>query len=198
MKTIKINELAIIALFTVVMMFTACRKNETVIPSAPEPALNANTNDRKVPTVPSILEVPDGNKICFHTYAYGVQIYVVTLTSTGYAWVFSAPEANLYSNEGLTGQVGTHYAGPTWESNSGSAVVGTRLQGVASPVAGAIPWLLLGAVSSHGPGVFKDVTYIQRVNTSGGVAPTTGADASTLGQIARVPYTAEYYFYCAD
>jgi len=35
----------------------------------------------------------------------------------------------------------------------------------------AIPWLRLGAVISSGPGVLDDTTYIQRVNTVGGIAP---------------------------
>jgi Protein of unknown function (DUF3455) len=37
-------------------------------------------------------------------------------------------------------------------------------------------------------------TYIQRVNTHGGVAP---AGKCTAGQTASVPYTADYYFYRA-
>ena len=56
-----------------------------------------------------------------------------------------------------------------------------------------IQWLLLRTVSSEGPGMFGGVTYIQRLNTSGGVAPVT--PGTTVGQIARVPYTTEYYFY---
>src|SRR2546430_6151181 len=68
-------------------------------------------------------------------------------------------------------------------------------QFVSSPSAdsNAIPWLLLQAVSNEGDGKFSDVTYIQRVNTVGGTAPATAGDATHLE--ARVPYTAEYYFY---
>ncbi len=43
--------------------------------------------------------------------------------------------------------------------------------------------------------MFAGVTNIQRVATQGGVAPGTGCDASNAGQEARVPYTADYYFY---
>jgi hypothetical protein len=59
----------------------------------------------------------------------------------------------------------------------------------------AIPWLLLAAVpaSTEGPGIFADTTYIQRVNTSGGKAPSV--TGNFVGQVARVPYTADYYFY---
>ena len=37
-------------------------------------------------------------------------------------------------------------------------------------------------------------TYIQRLNTHGGVAP---AGSCTPGDTASVPYTADYYFYRA-
>ena len=39
-------------------------------------------------------------------------------------------------------------------------------------------------------------TFIQRVNTSGGIAPSTGCTSSTdVGKQAFVPYTADYVFY---
>jgi hypothetical protein len=39
-------------------------------------------------------------------------------------------------------------------------------------------------------------TYIQRVNTVGGIAPRTGcAVAADAGKQAFVPYTADYFFY---
>jgi hypothetical protein len=59
--------------------------------------------------------------------------------------------------------------------------------------ASAIPWLLLRAVSSEGPGVFDGVTYIQRINTVGGNAPAQAG--GVVGEEARVPYTTEYLFY---
>jgi hypothetical protein len=52
---------------------------------------------------------------------------------------------------------------------------------------------LLGAVENDGPGIFHGVTYIQRVNTVGGLAPGQAGDF--VGQEARVPYSADYYFY---
>jgi len=52
---------------------------------------------------------------------------------------------------------------------------------------------LLQAASNEGDGEFGEVTYIQRVNTVGGTAPTASGDAAHLE--ARVAYTAEYYFY---
>jgi hypothetical protein len=52
---------------------------------------------------------------------------------------------------------------------------------------------LLKKVTSEGPGIFESVSYIQRVNTAGGIAPT--APGSFIGEEAQDPYTAEYYFY---
>jgi len=136
------------------------------------------------------LRVPAGNKVSSHVFAEGVQIY----RWDGMSWVFVGPEAVLYADAGENGVVGTHYAGPTWESNSGSKVVGT-VEKRAFPDADSIPWLRLKMVSSEGPGIFDRVTYIQRVNTEGGIAPDEPGDFP--GDEARVPYTAEYYFYRA-
>lgn len=135
------------------------------------------------------LNVPEGHQLSFAVYAEGVQIY----RWNGAAWVFVAPDATLYvANQMGVAVLGTHYAGPTWESNSGSKVVAT-LDQKATPDASAIPWLKLRAVSSEGPGIFDGVTYIQRLYTTGGIAPTK--DGTVVGQEARVPYTTFYFFY---
>jgi hypothetical protein len=137
------------------------------------------------------LRAPAGNKVAFHTYAEGVQVY----RWNGASWSFVGPEADLFANSGGNGLVGTHYAGPTWESNSGSKVVGTVLERC-TPDATAIPWLLLKAVSSEGPGVFARITFIQRTNTVGGNFPSYAG--SFEGEEVEVPYTAEYFFYRAQ
>jgi hypothetical protein len=136
------------------------------------------------------VNVPDGNRLIFHAYAFGVQIY----RWSGTAWVFVAPEAALYVDPCYDRQVGIHYAGPTWEANDGSKVVAAR-QADCTPFRGAIPWLRLGTTSTTGPGKLAQVTYIQRVNTIGGTAPAEAG--SFVGEETRVPYTAEYYFYRA-
>ena len=151
--------------------------------------------DNRAPDLPSPLcdglQVPPGNKVAFHVYALGVQIY----TWNGTSWVFVAPEATLFADAGYHGDVGIHYAGPTWQSNSGSKVIASRRLGDCTPDPTAIPWLLLQTVSSKGPGIFHRVTYIQRVNTTGGLAPTD--PGPFIGAEAQVEYTAEYYFYRA-
>jgi hypothetical protein len=136
------------------------------------------------------LDAGETNKVAMVAFATGVQIY----RWSGSAWVFVAPEAVLYANEDYDGVVAIHYAGPTWESNSGSKVVGVRAAGC-TPDPSAIPWLRLNAVTAEGPGIFSRVTCIQRVNTVGGIAPAT--PGTVVGQEARVPYKAQYVFYRA-
>lgn len=158
------------------------------------PAARAN-NGGRVPDLPSPLcdsvQVPSENKVTFfRLYAVGAQIY----RWNGTTWTFVEPVATLYADANYHDKVGIHYVGPTWESNGGSKVVATRLASCA-PDATAIPWLLLQTVSTDGPGIFGSVTYIQRVNTKGGIAPT--APGSSIGAVAQVPYAAEYHFYRA-
>lgn len=151
----------------------------------------SSDDNLRVPELPPVcgtINVPAGNRLVHRTYALGVQIY----KWNGTAWDFVAPEANLYSSRRFRGKVGTHYAGPTWESESGSYVIGRRVQGC-DPDPTAISWLLLEDVESDGPGIYKDVTYIQRVNTRGGLKPAT--PGSYVGEEVRMPYTTEYYFY---
>jgi len=143
-------------------------------------------NDNRAPEVPDVIEVPGTtNKVHFHGFGLGVQIY----TWDGASWGKAVPSAMLFDGNGV---VATHFAGPTWESNSGSQVVGAVVQLVTVDT-NAIPWVLLKAVNPEGPGIFANTTWIQRVNTTGGKAPST--DGAFIGQVARVPYTADYFFY---
>src|SRR5436190_4451495 len=137
------------------------------------------------------LNVPAGNRVSAHLYALGVQIY----RWNGTAWAFVGPDATLYADQGFNGQVGTHYVGPTWEAEDGSKVVAAKFSDCL-PNRGAIPWLRLDAVTSSPQGRFAGITHVQRVNTIGGTAPTTAG--TFVGDEARVPYTAEYYFYKAE
>ena len=182
----------IACLVSALFFFTSCGQEDYIGASAPI------TKRSTPPDVPEILEVGEGYEVSFHAYATGFQVYINTQTAPGvYNWVLKEPIATLYSTPAYNGIVGTHYVGPTWESNSGSTVVGTRLEGVTVDP-NAIQWLKLGAVSSQGPGIFNGTKFIQRTNTVGGKAPATGANASNVGEEIQIPYTAEYYFYKAE
>jgi hypothetical protein len=168
-----------------VALFVATTLVSAAIPNAP-------AKDKDGPDLPSPLcdrlRVGEGNKLQSQVFADGLQIYKWNGTS----WVLVEPAATLFANAGYDGKVGKHYAGPTWESNSGSKVVGARMYGC-SPDPDSIAWLLLEAVSTSGPGIYSSVTYIQRVNTKGGLPPA--APGSYVGETVQIPYTAEYYFY---
>lgn len=154
--------------------------------------------DNRAPEVPQQIEVDSStNKVHFHGFGIGVQIY----TWNGSSWGSAVPEATLFDDDGNVVAAhfgvfdGTHFVGPAWQSNSGSEVVAALPPAAVTVDTNAIPWLRLASVPAltHGPGILADTTFIQRVNTVGGKAPFVAG--TEIGQIARVPYTADYYFY---
>lgn len=141
------------------------------------------------------LRASAGEQPEFVLKADGVQIYACkprTDDPKAYQWAFAGPEATLRENGTV---VGRHAAGPIWESTIDKSSVKGSARSGQDGGAGNIPWLLLGGTPSPGSGKFAGVTSIQRVATKGGVEPTGGCDASKSGKEARVPYTADYYFY---
>jgi hypothetical protein len=92
-------------------------------------------------------------------------------------------------------QIGRHSKGPTWEAADGSKVTGQVVERANAPKAGAVPWLLLKATSHEGDGRLARVSYIQRVDTEGGVAPAEGCDQAHAGAESAVSYQARYLFY---
>ena len=137
------------------------------------------------------LAVTEAGLHAFDMFAEGVQVY----RWDGSAWRFVAPRADLFANEGGDGLVGTHFAGPTWKSKGGSAVVGSVLRRC-TPDANAIPWLLLAGTPDGEPGVFEKVKFLQRLQTVGGNAPST--PGSVVGEVREVAYTALYRFYRSE
>ena len=154
-----------------------------------------NDNGPVLPAECGSIAAPEGNKLAFHTYARGVQIYRWNIITS--KWDFVAPIADLFAEENYFGEVGKHYRGPTWESKSGSLVEARRVPGTGcTPDPTAIDWLLLSKFRTDGSGIFSKISFIQRVNTTGGLAPS--APGSVDGEIKEIPYTAEYYFYRAE
>ena len=146
--------------------------------------------------VPPALQVPAGQKLIRMLHATGVQIYQCKASAKNpsrYSWVYQEPKAELADRTGKN--VGRHYAGPTWEGDDGSKVVGDIVARVDAPGKKGIQWLLLRSKSNAGKGVFAKVQSIQRLNTIGGLAPQDVCDAEHAEQRARVAYSADYYFY---
>ena len=141
------------------------------------------------PAAQASIKPPAGNEPYFQSHARGVQIY--TCGASG--WTFNGPRADLYGPFGLL-KIGTHFAGPTWRMLDGSEVVARAVDSeVVDPK--AIPWLLLEKVSTK-PGLIGRTTYLQRINTRGGLAPAAST-CTTPGKVAEIPYTADYRFFKA-
>jgi hypothetical protein len=150
----------------------------------------------QAPDVPPALRPSADQVVYLEGLATGVQIYECAPKADApgsFEWAFRAPEATLVDRAGRP--VAKHYAGPTWQAADGSSVVGEVKGRDPGPTPSAIPWLLLSAKSTSGSGVLTPTRSVQRVRTVGGVAPTEGCGAGNVRQVARVPYTAVYYFW---
>ena len=145
---------------------------------------------------PAPVTPPAGNRAAFTFAATGDLTYecrAVADKPGTFAWTFAGPNAKLW--EAGKKEAGRYYAGPTWEAADGSKVTGTQLA-VAPGNAGAIPLQLVQATTVTGDGMMAGVTYVQRLQTVGGVAPTAPACAAgNLGAKTTVPYSADYVFF---
>src|SRR5262245_4803131 len=172
----------------------------------------------EVPPVPTDIQVPEGYSPFLAGHAIGTQNFICLGTKKAMAWKFIGPQATLFQdfNGGNVQQVTTHFlsanpvdgvARPTWQhSGDTSAVWGAVEKSSTDPAyvePNAIPWLRLKVVGAQlGPtagNFMTEAVYIHRLNTTGGLAPSTGcSELSDMGAMALVPYTADYYFYRKD
>jgi hypothetical protein len=189
------------------------------VPS-PRPAYADNLTP---PPVPTNIQVPAGNKLFLVGHAVGTQNYVCAPSGGAIKYVLFTPQATLFDEEGE--QLITHYFSPNpeelntdprvisnhiiraaWQdSKDASTVWGKVVPGNSSSdlnyvEPGAIPWLLVTIVGDQNGPTGGDrlsvTTFIQRLNTHGGLAPSTGCSiAEDIGKTAFVPYTTDYYFY---
>jgi hypothetical protein len=174
-----------LAVATLPYLLAACSTPTT--PGAPRPS--------DFPDVPAAIAVPSGNTLALTLKGSGLQNYECRAKSGaagGYDWTLIGPEAALRDKSDAL--VGRHYAGPAWEYGDGSKVTGKVVADVASPGTGNIPWLLLKGTPS-GSGQLAGVTYIQRLNTSGGTAPSDPCGAAQAGTKKSTRYSADYAFY---
>ena len=178
------------------------------------------------PLPDDLAPVPAGNKLFLGTHAVGTQNYVCKPSGAGVAYVLFTPQATLFGEDGgqvithfnspnplepntdpkVVAPEGTIRA--TWQYRDTSRVWAkihandpiTLKKGAVTVDQSAIAWLLLDRVGSldgpTGGDKLTGTTFVQRLNTKGGLAPTTGCSSLTdLGNTAFVPYTADYFFY---
>jgi len=135
-----------------------------------------------------VIAAPAGARQVAHYYAAGDQRWFWL----GSSWLNLGPDAALYEDAGRQRAVGVHPFNAVWQMKSGSSLVG-QVEQVCDVGTTAIAWQLFQAVSHDGGGIFRQVDYIQRVRTTGGVAPS--APGAAYGETRRVPFTAEFYYY---
>ncbi len=125
------------------------------------------------PEVPKSLQAPAGEEVLLVAHAKGTQIYKCKAgADQKFTWALKGPEAEL------------------------KMVAKEDAPKVEAPKPGAIPWLLLKAVSHTGEGIFSRVTSIQRIHTEGGLPPEANScDASARDTESNSAYSADYYFY---
>lgn len=175
------------------------------------------------PPVPDKIQVEPGQKVFFVGHGVGTQNYVCLPTATGVGFQLFTPEATLFDDRDR--QLTTHFFGPnlnpkpgqdakelnairaTWEDSRDTSTVWAKAIAQATSTTDpgfvdkdAIAWVLLAVVGAQegptGGGKLTDTTFIQRLNTVGGLAPSTGcASPADIGTEAFMPYSADYFFY---
>jgi len=134
---------------------------------------------------------------------------------SGFAFQLFTPQATLFADNEK--QIITHYFSPnpdeggkirvTWQDSHDTSTVWAFATGAATTATdpqfvrpGAVAWLRLQVVGRQtgpiGSNKLGPTTFIQRLNTDGGLAPSTGCSSSAdVGHEEFVPYTADYFFF---
>jgi hypothetical protein len=173
-------------------MHKALRSSALILPFA----LAACASGMKAPEAPQAVTPPADAKYNMTAAGVGEITYECRAkagAAGAFEWVFVAPVATLYdANQKV---VGKYYGGPTWEANDGSKVTGKQLAVAPAAGTGNIPLQLVQANPATGSGAMSGVTYIQRLNTMGGVAPAEACGQANAGAKRQVKYQADYAFY---
>ena len=174
----------------------------------------------KPPDVPFDIRVEDGNEVFLIGHANGTQNYVClpcdptkpNCTAAGVGFSLFTPQATLFDEKG--GQIITHFFSPnpfengtiraTWQSSKDTSTVWAKATGSVTPDPNSIAWLRLDVKntgSQPGPtggDKLTKTTFIQRINTVGGVAPADECRSpADIGHEAFVHYRSDYVFFRA-
>ncbi len=166
------------------------------------------------PSVPPKLDPSSDFRPYLVGHAIGTQNYVCLPKGDAFVWVQYGPQATLFDDDGR--QIATHFLSPnpdeggtpraTWQHSRDTSAVWAKQLEISDDAdyvePGAIPWLLLEVTGVErgidGGRRLTDTVRIQRVHTSGGIAPETGCTtAEHVGAKSLVPYATDYYFYKA-
>ena len=184
-----------IALIAAAMLLSACAT--TPFPSGPPTPGPMTGPQPTTPAEPPVLgwfsniKVPDDQQPVLRFAARGVQVFRCENRGGSFGWWFRLPEAELLDASGAV--VARHGADFSFEHVDGSRLLGKVLASDAAPRATDLRWLLM-STRSFGQGAFTGLTYVQRVNTAGGMPPAS-CEPKQQNQVLRVDFTAEFVFY---
>ena len=179
------------------------------------PQLAHAQNSISPPIAPG-LEVEEGNEPFLLGRGVGTQNYVCAPCDPtkancplGVAFTLFTPQATLFNDQGE--QLITHFSSPnpveggtvrvTWQDSRDTSSVWAKLVNAVTVRTDSIAWVLLNVKDTGtqaGPtgDRMTKTTFIQRVNTVGGLAPAGECLSSAdLGHQAFIPYRADYFFY---
>lgn len=196
-----IVSISFVAVTSMLSLLSSCKKEkEDVVVDRDSPAFHIAESEKLI--IPDAIKLPDnlpgGNTRVATFFADGVQKYkaqeVPGSNPVSYQWVFVAPQADLY--DATNRHVGTHSAGPNWQLSVTDSMFGQSFNPARTAPgsdANSIDWLLLMPKTDKTPtGIFADVSYVQRIDTKGGKAPTT--PPVSANETVDAHYTAIYRF----
>jgi hypothetical protein len=171
----------------------AYKPSTTVMASTPAtPAFNQSA-------LPTAVQVPAGQRVVLETVAKGDITYTCSAKAGmagQFEWVFTGPKAVMTLRNKQN--IGTYFGPPaTWLHNDGSVVTGMQVA-VAPNNPSSIPLQLVKANPKAQAGVFAETTYIQRVNTVGGIAPKLPCLMGNVSEKQTVEYSSDYIFWKAN
>lgn len=153
------------------------------------PSLPPVNND-----LPEALRAPAGAVLEDILNAQGDVLYECARNNNQLAWVEHGVEASLVNAGGEN--VGTVIPGGYFTAYDGSYVI-TKIAADAVVAPENLPWTRattrFTSARRPGEGIFSRTTLIQRVDTKGGLAPTS--DCALEGSANQVPYSATYMLY---
>ena len=216
----------IVLLIVFIAASANAQRSATAAANEAAPLLVSNESRVTVPPLPpDLAQVPAGFTAFLEGHGVGTQNYVCrpsATSSTGVAFVLFTPQATLFADNGK--QIITHFFSPnpdkddpntdptvqangmirvTWQDSKDSSTVWAKVHqpnGAVTVDTNSVAWLTLDAVGAQngptGDNTLTKTEFIQRLNTSGGLAPKTGcASLADVGHEAFVPYTADYFFF---
>lgn len=176
------------------LLFACAQQPQTAAPAPPAPSteLRSGTVTGALhSTLQRPLRSPPTGVEVLRLEARGSQVFRCESQPAGLRWTYRLPEAELRDAHGQL--VMRHGVNLSFEHVDGSRLVSDIIDHVPSPSGDSLPWLLL-KTSEFGEGALQGITYVQRINTVGGMPPPS-CEAGQLNQVLRVPFSAEFVFF---